>query len=73
MSKLERRRRSLSGPKTKASAAQSGKLRVEQRLVSALKPNPRNARVHTEKQKHQIARSIVEFGFNNPVLIDGNN
>jgi DNA modification methylase len=73
MSKIERRRRSPSGPKTKASAAQSGKLRVEQRLVSALKPNPRNARVHSEKQKHQIARSIVEFGFNNPVLIDGNN
>src|SRR5262249_48021142 len=59
-------------PKSKASATQPGNLRVEQRPVSALKPNPRNARVHTDKQKHQIARSINEFGFNNPVLIDGN-
>jgi len=72
MSKIERRWRSPLGPKSKASAAQSGNLRVEQRLVSALKPNPRNARIHTDKQKHQIARSINEFGFNNPVLIDGN-
>jgi DNA modification methylase len=57
-------------PKSKASPVH--RLRVEQRPIFALKPNLRNARIHTDKQKHQIARSINEFGFNNPVLIDGN-
>src|SRR5207244_6043374 len=46
--------------------------RVEPRSVSALKPNQRNARVHSKKQVHQIAQSISELGFINPVLIDGN-
>jgi DNA modification methylase len=50
--------------------AQFDLLRVEQRLVSALKPNPHNARVHSRKQVHQIARSYTEFGFLNPILID---
>lgn len=44
---------------------------VELRPVEALKPNPRNARTHSQKQLRQIARSIEEFGFVNPVLIDG--
>lgn len=35
-----------------------------------LKPNPRNPRKHTQKQKRQIAASIRRFGFNVPVLID---
>jgi DNA modification methylase len=38
-----------------------------------LVPNPRNARVHSKKQINQIKESIREFGFLNPVLIDGNN
>lgn len=37
--------------------------------ISELKPNPRNVRLHSKKQLHQIAASIREFGFNNPVLI----
>jgi DNA modification methylase len=40
---------------------------------SDLKPNPRNARVHPERQIEQIARSIERFGFNTPVLVDGQN
>lgn len=32
--------------------------------------NPRNARTHCKKQIRQIAASICEFGFTNPVLID---
>ena len=43
---------------------------IERLPISALKPNPRNARLHSKKQLHQIAASIREFGFNNPVLID---
>lgn len=35
-----------------------------------LKPYDRNARVHSKKQVAQIAASIKEFGFLNPILID---
>lgn len=35
-----------------------------------LKPNARNARTHSKKQINQIAASIRQFGFNNPILID---
>jgi ParB-like chromosome segregation protein Spo0J len=35
-----------------------------------LKPDPRNPRVHTEKQVRQIDQSIESFGFNVPLLID---
>lgn len=48
-------------------------LHIEQVAVSDLRPNPRNARVHSSKQLHQIKASIEEFGFNNPVLIDKDN
>ena len=48
-------------------------LHVEYFAISDLKPNPRNARLHSQKQLHQIAASISEFGFNVPVLIDGGN
>lgn len=38
--------------------------------ITLLKPYPRNARTHTKHQIRQIATSIKEFGFTNPVLID---
>ena len=38
--------------------------------IDRLKPYARNARTHSDKQIDLIARSIREFGFNNPVLID---
>ena len=38
-----------------------------------LSPYVRNARTHSEAQVALIAGSIREFGFNNPVLIDGQN
>lgn len=41
--------------------------------ISALKPYPKNARTHSPKQIRQIAKSIKEFGFTNPVLIDKDN
>lgn len=43
---------------------------VEQRSVSALKLNPRNARTHSKRQVKAIAESIKAFGFTTPVLID---
>jgi DNA modification methylase len=44
--------------------------RIEHLQIAALKPNPRNARLHSQKQLHQIAASIREFGFNSIVVID---
>ncbi len=43
---------------------------IEHLPLSALRPYARNARTHSPKQIAQIAASIREFGFNNPVLID---
>ena len=45
-------------------------LRIENRTILSLRPYARNARTHSSKQIRQIARSIEEFGFTNPVLID---
>ena len=38
--------------------------------ITKLIPYANNARTHTDSQISQIAGSIKEFGFNNPVLID---
>ena len=46
------------------------KPKIEWLAVGSVKPNLRNSRTHTKKQLHQIAASIEEFGFTNPVLID---
>jgi len=37
--------------------------------LSALKPNARNPRTHSKRQLRQIADSIRQFGFTNPVLV----
>lgn len=36
-------------------------------------PYEKNSRIHTESQLDQIAASIKEFGFRNPVIVDGDN
>ena len=46
---------------------------IENVLTATLIPYARNARTHSEAQVAQIAGSIQEFGFNNPVLIDAEN
>lgn len=46
------------------------KLKIEYRKVSELLPYARNARTHSDAQVSQLAASIKEFGFNNPVAID---
>jgi DNA modification methylase len=38
--------------------------------TTSIKPHPHNPRVHSDKQVHQIARSIEAFGFNVPILVD---
>ncbi len=44
---------------------------IEMKSVDELVPYNKNARMHSDAQVAQIAASIVEFGFTNPVLIDG--
>ena len=41
--------------------------------VSKLIPYVNNARTHSDEQIRQIAASIKEFGFRNPILVDGEN
>jgi ParB-like chromosome segregation protein Spo0J len=47
-----------------------GELRIEHVTIERLKLDPRNLRLHRERQIKQIARSIEAFGFNVPVLAD---
>ena len=49
------------------------KLDIEYLPSKALQPYPRNARTHSKKQIKQIADSIRQFGFTNPLLIDKDN
>lgn len=44
--------------------------KVERRKVSELIPYARNARTHSDAQVRQIAASIEEWGWTNPILID---
>ncbi|MBS7790291.1 site-specific DNA-methyltransferase [Roseococcus sp. SDR] len=43
---------------------------VEQRPLASLLPYAANARTHSREQVQQIAGSIAQFGFVNPVLVD---
>jgi ParB-like chromosome segregation protein Spo0J len=44
--------------------------KIEYLPIAGLKPWSKNARTHSRKQIRQIADSIAQFGFTNPVLID---
>ena len=46
---------------------------VVMRRTAELVPYANNARTHTPEQVMQIASSMREFGFTNPVLISGEN
>jgi len=46
-------------------------LKVEYKNIKELIPYCNNSRTHSDDQVLQIASSIKEFGFTNPVLIDG--
>ena len=43
---------------------------IEARSVNSLIPYANNSRTHSDAQVSQVAASIKEFGFTNPVLID---
>ncbi|MBR0879133.1 ParB-like chromosome segregation protein Spo0J [Bradyrhizobium barranii subsp. barranii] len=46
------------------------RIKIEYRPLGSLKLNPRNARLHSDNQVAEIARSISRFGFLNPLLVD---
>ena len=48
-------------------------MHIKQQPIDNLTPYANNARTHSDEQVAQIAASIQEFGFNNPVLVDSNN
>jgi DNA modification methylase len=47
------------------------KTKIEHVSIDKLIPYARNSRTHSDAQVAQIAASIKEFGFTNPVLVDG--
>jgi DNA modification methylase len=47
-------------------------LTIVYRPTNSIKPESRNARTHSKKQVAEIAASIRQFGFANPLLIDVN-
>ncbi len=48
-------------------------LKIENKPVDQLVPYVRNARTHSDEQISQIAGSIAEFGFVNPILVGDDN
>lgn len=48
-------------------------LRIEPRDISTLKAYANNAKVHSPEQVEEIAASILEFGFNDPLSVDETN
>ena len=48
-------------------------MQIEQISIEELLPYAKNSRTHSDEQTAQIAASIKEFGFTNPVLIDNEN
>ena len=48
-------------------------MKIEQRPIEALIPYINNSRKHSDEQVAQIAASIKEFGWTNPILVDGTN
>jgi ParB-like chromosome segregation protein Spo0J len=47
-------------------------MNIEHIPLDQLTPYANNARTHSPEQIYQIANSITEFDFTNPVLIDEN-
>ncbi len=48
-------------------------MKITQKKVESLIPYINNSRTHSDEQVAQIAGSIKEFGWTNPILVDGAN
>lgn len=49
------------------------KIQISHRKVADLLPSAKNARLHSDAQLEQVAKSIREFGFVSAILVDGEN
>src|SRR5512142_2043554 len=65
--------RSSSEDRSDLSVRRTSELAITYQRIEVLKPYSRNARTHSKHQIRQIAASINEFGFTNPILTDRNN
>lgn len=54
----------------KSGNAKPHPLDITYRPAEALRPDPRNARMHNPRQLRHLTQSIKAFGFNVPILID---
>lgn len=52
---------------------EQNKMNIVYKPIKELKPYKKNAKKHNKEQVEQIANSIKEFGFTQPVIIDKNN
>jgi DNA modification methylase len=64
-------RKKITAPKKRS--ARANDLELENLPPGSLTPDPRNARRHTNRQVHKLARIIREFGWSAPIIIDENN
>ena len=48
-------------------------MKITEKKVTELIPYVNNSRTHSDEQVAQIAASIKEFGWTNPILVDGSN
>ena len=48
-------------------------MKITTKKVDSLIPYVKNSRTHSDAQVAQIAASIKEFGWTNPILVDGDN
>lgn len=46
------------------------KVEIKKTKIGEIKPYPKNAKKHNKKQIAQVAASIKEFGFNQPIVVD---
>src|SRR3954447_13249467 len=63
----------VGGPPGRARGLTGRDLAVDHRPLDRLIPYARNARTHSDAQVAQIAASIREGGWTNPILVDGEN
>lgn len=54
-------------------AFNKGNMDIQNYKIEDIKPYPKNAKKHDNKQIKQVAKSIEEFGFNQPIVVDKKN
>jgi len=60
----------MPGTPRRSQTAANLELHVQYRPTSSLRPDPTNARRHSQRQLTRLKAIIAEFGFTNPILID---